>query len=137
MPQGKLLDVNLELFYPTVDYDDEFDSDDTRRQLFILPSFSLTYKKSEESRFAFGVGAFTSAGFATEYRLIHAMKRDTPFGKIPVSFGEQKYRSEASLVKLLAASSFKVNDKLSLGFSVGSSVQKLDIEMPYTVQTGQ
>ncbi len=137
MPQGKLLDVNLELFYPTVDYDDEFDSDGTRRQLFILPSFSLTYKKSEESRFAFGVGAFTSAGFATEYRLKHAMKRDTPFGKIPVSFGEQKYRSEASLVKLLAASSFKVNDKLSLGFSVGSSVQKMDLEMPYTIQTGQ
>ena len=65
------------------------------------------------------------------------MNRDTPFGKIPVSFGEQKYRSEASLVKLLAASSFKVNDKLSLGFSVGSSVQKIDLEMPYTVQTGQ
>ncbi len=137
MPQGKLLDINLEFLYPTVDYDDEFGSDDTRRQVSILPSFSLTYKRSEESRFAFGVGAFPSAGFATEYRLIHAMNRDTPFGKIPVSFGKQKYRSEASLMKLLAASSFKVNDKLSLGFSVGSSVQKIDLEMPYTIQTGQ
>ena len=124
MAHGKLLDINLELFFPTVDYDDALDSDDTKRQIFTIPSFSLTYKKSEESRIAFGIGAFTAAGFGTEYRLKH-----------PV-FGERKYRSGASLVKLLAASSFKVNDKLSLGFSVGSSVQKLDLEMPYSLQTG-
>ena len=136
MPQGKLLDMNLEFLYVDIDYDDAFDSDQTKGQVFILPSFSLVYKKSEESRFAFGAGAFASAGFGTEYRLKHSMTRDTPFGSIPVSFGKQKYRSEASLVKLLAAASYKVNDRLSLGFSVGSSVQRLDLEVPYTLQTG-
>ncbi len=136
MPQGKLLDMNLEFLYPDVDYEDSFDSDHSKHQAFILPSFSLVYKKSEESKFAFGLGAFTSAGFGTEFRLNHSMNRETPSGNVPVSFGEQKYRSKASLVKLLAAISYKVNDRFSLGFSVGPSVQRLDLEMPYTLQTG-
>lgn len=136
MPSGKLIDLNVEFIYPEVRYEDPVDFDHTKHEVFIIPSFSFVYKNTEESRFAFGIGAFSPAGFGTEYRLEHLINRSTEAGDIPVSFGDQVYRSEASLVKILASTSFKVNESLSLGFSVGPAFQKIELEMPYTFQTG-
>ena len=136
MPPGKLLDVSGEFIYPDIHYEDDYGADNSKHEVFVLPSFSFVYKRSEDSRFAFGAGIFAPAGFGTEYRLDHFMTRNTVAGDSPVSFGNQIYRSEASLIKLLASTSFKVNEKLSLGFSAGPSVQKMALEMPYTFQTG-
>ena len=136
MPAGKLLEFDGELIYPDIRYEDDHGADNSKHEAFILPSFSFVYKKAADSRFAFGAGVFAPAGFGTEYRLEHFMTRNTIAGDFPVSFGNHIYRSEASLIKLLASTSFKVNEKLSLGFSAGPSVQKVDLEMPYTFQTG-
>ena len=136
MPSGKMMEFNSEFIYPEVHYKDAHDADYSRHEVFIIPSFSFVYKQAEDSRFAFGAGVFSPAGFGTEYRLEHYMTRSTQAGDFPVSFGNQIYRSEASLIKLLASTSFKVNERLSLGISAGPSIQKIEFEMPYTFQTG-
>lgn len=136
MQSGKLLDLSGEFIYPEIRYEDAYDADNSKHEVFTIPSFSFVYKQAEDSRFAFGVGVFSPAGFGTEYRLEHNMTRNTPAGDLPVSFGNHIYRSEASLIKLLAATSFKVNERLSFGFSAGPSIQNIELEMPYTFQTG-
>jgi len=136
MPAGKLLDMSSEFIYPEIRYEDPYDFDYSKHEVFIIPAFSFVYKKTEESRFAFGGGVFVPACFSTEYRLKHSMTRSTPEGDVPVSFGNQLYRSEASLIKMLAATSFKVTEKLSLGVSLGSAYQAAELELPYTFQEG-
>ena len=136
MQSGKLLDLNGEFIYPEIRYEDAYDADNSKHEVFMIPSFSFVYKQAEDSRFAFGVGVFSPAGFGTEYRLKHFMTRNTPAGTLPVTFGNQIYRSEASLIKLLASTSYKVNENLSLGFSAGPSIQNIELEMPYTFQRG-
>ncbi|MGR3220236.1 MAG: OmpP1/FadL family transporter [Candidatus Anammoxibacter sp.] len=129
MKAGKLLDFGFEFFYPEFKYSDGSGSDYSKHQIFSIPTFSFVYKKSEESRFAFGVGAFGPAGFGTEYRLDHLVDS-------PLSFGRQKYSSQASLLKILFSTSYKVTKRLSVGISIGPSMQTLAFEMPYTFQTG-
>ncbi len=136
MQSGKLLDLNGEFIYPEIRYEDAYGADNSKHEVFTIPSFSFVYKQAEDSKFAFGAGVFSPAGFGTEYRLEHFMTRSTPAGALPVSFDNHIYRSEASLIKLLAATSYKVNERLSLGFSAGPSIQNIELEMPYTFQTG-
>jgi long-subunit fatty acid transport protein len=126
MPAGMQLDASLEFIYPEVRYRDPHNIDHSKHEIFILPSFSLVYKPNEESKFAFGVGAFIPAGFSTEYHLNHT---------IP-SFGKQLYRSEASLMKILLSTSYRVNKKLSIGLSIGPAFHKVEFETPYSFQTG-
>ena len=136
MPSGKMLEFSSEFIYPEVRYEDAYDADYSKHEVFVIPAFSFVYKKTEDSRIAFGGGIFSQAGFGTEYRLEHNMTRSAMEGDLPVSFGNQVYRSEASLIKLLASTSFKINESLSLGFSAGPSIQRVEFEMPYTFQTG-
>ncbi|MGR3319471.1 MAG: OmpP1/FadL family transporter [Candidatus Anammoxibacter sp.] len=136
MEAGKLLDFGFEFFYPEIRYSDGQGTDYSKHQIFSVPTFSFVYKKSEESRFAFGVGAFAPAGFATEYRLNHLADRKFPFNDSPLSFGRQKYSSQASLLKILFSTSYKITNRLSAGFSIGPSIQTLAFEMPYTFQKG-
>lgn len=135
MDEGVHLDMATEFIYPEVKYEDTFDSDYSKHTVFILPTLSFVYKKNSESKFAFGAGAFAPAGFSTEYHLDHFSKRRLTDDLL--SFGSEVYNSGASLLKVLFAASYKVNDKLSLGISAGPSFQTVEFEMPYTLQTGQ
>lgn len=135
MPAGKRIEATVEFIYPEVKYEDSLTFDYSKHEIITIPTFSFTYKSHEESRFAFGVGAFIPAGFGTEYHLEHLAKGF--FSSKSVSFGDQRYKSEASLTKLLFSSSYKVNKKLSVGFSIGPSFQNLAFDIPYTFQTGQ
>ncbi|MGR3319815.1 MAG: OmpP1/FadL family transporter [Candidatus Anammoxibacter sp.] len=135
MPAGKRIEATIEFIYPEVKYEDPLDFDYSKHEIITIPTFSFTYKGHEDSRFAFGVGVFAPAGFGTEYHLEHSAKGFLTSKN--VSFGNQLYKSEASLIKLLFSASYKVNKKLSVGFSIGPSFQSLTLEMPYTFQTGR
>lgn len=137
MPVGIRLDTSLELIYPEVRYEDPQNIDYSKHEIFTLPSFSLVYKKHDESKFAFGVGAYFPAGFSTEYHLKHFANVNLLGATIPTSFGDQLYRSKASLMKILFSTSYKINQKFSLGLSIGPSFQKAELEIPHTLQTGQ
>ena len=134
MEAGVALDGMFEFILPDIKYENKFGSDYSKHGVFILPSVSIAYKKDENSRFAFGAGVFVSAGFGTEYHLNHSVRGILPGRE--VSFGNQPYRSDASLTKLLFSVSYKATEKLSLGMSFGPSQQTLDVEVPYTFQTG-
>lgn len=136
LPAGKRMDFSLEFIYPEARYEDPQNSDYSTRDLFFLPTFSFIYKKDDESRLAFGIGAYAPAGFSTEYHLEHFASLKTPLRDIPVSFGNQLYRSEAYLLKMLFAASCKVTERLSFGFAVGPAFQSTELEVPYTLQTG-
>ncbi|MGR3220037.1 MAG: OmpP1/FadL family transporter [Candidatus Anammoxibacter sp.] len=136
MKAGKLLDFGFAFFYPEIRYSDGQGADYSKHQIFSVPTFSFVYKKSDESRFAFGIGAFAPAGFATEFRLDHLADRKFSFNNTPLSFGRQTYNSEASLLKILFSTSYKVTQRLSVGVSIGPSIQTLALEIPYTFQTG-
>ena len=137
MATGKTANFGLGFAYPDIKYRDPQGSDYSKHEIITLPTFSLIYKKEDNSRFAFGIGGYIPAGFKTEYHLDHKTKIDLPILRnIPVSFGDQLYRTETSFMKLLFSTSYKVNDKLSLGFSFGPALHRAEIEAPFTQQTG-
>ena len=136
MPAGMQLDASIEFIYPEVRYRDPQNIDHSKHEIFTLPSFSLVYKPHEDSRFAFGAGLFTPAGFSTEYHLNHSANVTLLGFTIPTSFGKQLYRSKASLIKMLFSTSFRVNNKLSIGASIGPTLHHLELEMPYSLQQG-
>ncbi len=135
MEEGIHIDVDSEFIFPEIKYEDAFDSDYSKHKIFIIPTLSLVYKRSSESKFAFGAGAFAPAGFGTEYHLTHFSERRLTDNLL--SFGKEVYNSGASLLKVLFSASYKVNDKLSLGFSAGPSFQNVEFKMPYTLETGK
>lgn len=135
MPAEKRLDATIEFIYPEVKYEDQEGFDYSKHEIITIPTFSFIYKGREDSKFAFGVGAFAPAGFGTEYHQEHLVHGFLPFRDI--SFGNQLYRSEAALTKILFATSYRVNKRLSVGLSLGPSFQSLAYEVPYTFQTGK
>ena len=135
MPAGKRLDIELHFIYPEIKYEDPQDSDYVKHTVFTIPSLSFSYKRHKDSKFAFGFGVYTPAGFGTEYHLKHSVNRR--FSLSDISFGNQLYKSGASLVKILFATSYRINQKLTIGLSVGPSFQKAGFESPSTFQTGR
>ncbi len=135
MPPGKRLDIGSHFIYPEIKYEDRQDSDYLKHSVFTIPSLSFSYKSHEDSKFAFGFGVYAPAGFGTEYHLKHSIKRR--FSPTEISFGNQLYESDASLVKMLFATSYRINQKLTIGLSVGPSFQRAGFESPSTFQTGR
>jgi long-subunit fatty acid transport protein len=75
---------------------------------------------------AIGLGLFTPGGLATDYR----MPGPAPF------FGQQKYKSFGSLGRILPGISWRANDRLSLGATAGVAISHVELEGPYTLQSG-
>ncbi len=134
MPPGKSIEASLLTFYPETKYENQQGSDYSKHQFSHIPTFTFIYKKSELSKFAFGVGLFSHVGFGADYHLNHSADRKITAESI--SFGKQKYFSRVSLLNILTAFSYKATKKLSIGFAVGPSFQQLSLEMPLTMQTG-
>ena len=133
MSAGSRLELNFEFLYPEARYEDPLDMDYSKHEIFTLPTFSYTYKKDDDSKFAFGVGLFAPAGFSTEYHLKHAGfldPRNNNFNRL--------YRSDAQLLKLLFSASYTVEtiEGLSVGISAGPTYLSVELESPYTFQTG-
>ena len=127
------LELSVEFLYPEARYEDPLDIDYSKHEIFTLPTFSYTYKKNGDSRFAFGVGLFAPAGFSTEYHLEYAGFLDQRNNNI-----SRLYRSDAQLLKLLFSASYTVETikGLSVGLSAGPTYLSAELESPYTFQTG-
>ncbi|MCC6123991.1 MAG: outer membrane protein transport protein [Pirellulales bacterium] len=81
-------------------------------------------RKSTNGNWAYGLGVFAPAGFSERYSL-----------EGPVPFvGPQKYMSFGSLGKILPALAYRVNDKLSVGGTLGVAISHDELEGPYTLQ---
>lgn len=91
-----------------------------------LPMPVLGYiRKSENGCWAWGIGAFVPAGFGAAYGQLQS----PALGGLPAN-----YRSIGGLGKILPGLSYKVNDRLSVGLTVGLAFSDIQITGPYVIQ---
>ncbi|MGA1839993.1 MAG: OmpP1/FadL family transporter [bacterium] len=121
--QGKKIEGALDMLMFPMKYKDSSNNKKGEDQAFFLPTFAYTHN-IQQSRFGMGAGVYNPAGFSAEYNLNH-----------PV-YGEQKYFSNASLTKILLGAGYNITDKWSFGIGFGPSYSNMELEMPYTFQTG-
>ena len=118
------IELNADLFSFSMHYQDPQNNDEEGKEpIFTLPSFFYT-KRLNKTPLGIGVGVFNSAGYSTEYNLIHP------------NYGTQKYFSYSSLSKILMGAGYKFGDRFSLGLGMGASYSQVKLELPYTFQTG-
>lgn len=119
------IEVTTELISFSMHYQDLQNDEEGKEPLCILPS--LFYMKDfDEIPLGIGFGIFSSAGYSTDYNLAH----------FDPNYGVQKYYSYSSLSKILVGTGYKITDRFSLGIGIGASYSKVELEIPYTFQTG-
>ena len=116
------VEFGADILFPNVKYSDPDDSD-TSRGTFILPYLMIAGRKPG-TPLTFGLGAYLPGGYGTRFELEHSI------------YGEQTYRSDGLLLKVLPCVAWRVGDRLSLGGGVGMGYSQARLEMPYTFQTG-
>ncbi len=118
-------ELNLDFLTTDIEYQDPQNDVEAKDQWFVLPSAALSWRVKEAPySLTLGLGMFVPAGYGAEYRMVH-----------PV-YGSQKYISEAGLYKFLVSASTELGPRLSLGVGGGLAYQTLDVDSPYTFQTG-
>ena len=91
-----------------------------------FPMGQLAYwRKSEDERWAFGLGVFAPAGFSSVYDL----QGPAPFA------GPRHYKSIGALARILPAAAYQVTDRLSIGATCGVAVSHVELEGPYFLQS--
>lgn len=88
-----------------------------------LGNVALIHKTADD-QLAVGLGFFSPGGFATDY----TMNGPAPFT------GPQKYKSFGSLARALAGAAWQVDDRLSVGASLGVGISHIELEGPYFLQ---
>jgi len=117
------IEFTTELISFSMHYQDLQNDEEGKEPLCILPS--LFYMKDfDEIPLGIGFGIFSSAGYSTDYDLVHP------------DYGIQKYYSYSLLSKILVGAGYKIKDGFSLGIGIGASYSKVELEIPYTFQTG-
>ncbi len=117
-----LYDVNAGMLLTDLHYADPQSSDEAACRPFGLPELAMI-RRSCDGRWAFGMGVFCPAGFGAEYQLVN-----------PV-FGPQKYRSLGALAKILPGLAYRLNDRLSVGGTLGVAISHAQLEGPFYLQT--
>ena len=121
--QGKKIEGALDMLMFPMNYKNANNNKKGEDQAFFLPTFAYTHNV-QQSSFGMGAGVYNPAGFSAEYNLNHPI------------YGAQKYFSNASLTKILMGAGYNITDKWSFGIGFGPSYSNLELELPYTFQTG-
>jgi len=91
-----------------------------------LPMPVLGYiKKSDDGRWAVGIGAFAPAGFGAAYGTMNQ-----------AVLGPQMYRSLGAMGKILPGASYRVTDRLAVGATFGIAFSDVELDGPYFLQRG-
>jgi long-chain fatty acid transport protein len=88
-----------------------------------LPFLSYM-RRTDDGRFAYGVGVFAPAGFGAEWHLNNPL------------FGEQRYESFGALATFLPGIAYRVTDRLSIGGTFGVAISHAQLNGPFVGQTG-
>lgn len=121
--QRDRIELNTEFFSFSMHYQDPQNDTEGKEPDFALPSLFYT-KHLKGLPLGIGVGIFSSDGFSSEYDLIHPQ------------YGKRKYYSYSALSKIIFGTGYTIRDDLSCGLGIGAAHSKLELEMPYTFQTG-
>ncbi|MGA1795982.1 MAG: OmpP1/FadL family transporter [bacterium] len=104
-------------------YEDRDDSKRGKDTLFLMPTLAYI-QEIDGYHIGVGVGTYITAGFSVEYRLMDPNRV------------ENKYLSDGSLKKILIGAGWNVTDRLAVGMGIGPAYSKVQLELPYTFQTG-
>jgi long-chain fatty acid transport protein len=118
-----LMDVGGNLLIMDFRYSDPDNPTSYDLDITPLPSMGLV-QKTEDGRFAYGLGVYAPAGF----QQMHNLQSQFPFP------GTHTYKSFAALTKILPGAAVKVNDRLAVGGTFGVAVSHAELEGPYTLQ---
>jgi long-chain fatty acid transport protein len=119
------IEFGIEALITDISYSDPDDHGRADHDPIPLGNLAII-RKSANDQWAFGIGAFTPGGFATDYEL------NGPFPLL----GKQKYKSFGSLLRILPGVAHRVNDRLSVGGTLGVAVSHTELEGPYFLQSG-
>jgi long-chain fatty acid transport protein len=119
-----LLDLDVDTIVSQVRYTDT-KPNDVNSAVRPIPTPELAYiKRSQDKRWAWGVGAFAPAGFGASYQFQNSFA------------GPQKYQSLDGMGKCLLGLSHRLTDRLSIGGNVGFAINYLDLQGPLYLQSG-
>ncbi|REK10240.1 MAG: hypothetical protein DWQ37_16675 [Planctomycetota bacterium] len=116
-------EAGVDTVITSVGFSDPFN--DVNSKIRPIPAPVLGFiKKSDDERWAWGLGAFAPAGFGASYGAL-----DNPVT------GSNLTRSLGAMGKLLPALSFRATERLSLGLSVGIGFSYASFDGPLILQT--
>lgn len=120
----ELLECTIDAIFTDVDYRDPDGVADFQQDL--VPLGNLTILKKANPNVAYGLGVYSTGGFATKY----AMQGPAPFT------GQRTYKSFGALARILPGVSAKLTRNWSVGATLGVAASHVELEGPYTLQTG-
>lgn len=118
-----LYEFGIDTVITDLDYTDPENSAANKIRPGVLPELSLI-QKSDDDRWAAGIGVFAPAGFSATWTLTNPL------------LGSNAYKSFGALGKILPAAAYRVNDRLSVGGTFGVAISHLELESPFFLQTG-
>lgn len=119
-----LIECGGDLFFTDLTYSDaDNPSVDAHNNPIPMGQLSII-RRSEDGLWAYGLGAFSQAGFAAVYDMN---------GPFPFS-GPQRYKSMGALGRILPGVSVQLTDRLSAGGTLGVAVSHMELEAPYFLQ---
>ena len=124
LPSCSLIECGGDFLFTDVDYREPGGVSDFRQGMVPMGHFSLSKRINEDV--AVGLGVFSPGGFATK----SAMPGPFPFP------GERTYKSFGALVRVLPGISLRMTERWSLGFTTGVAANHMEVEGPYTIQSG-
>jgi len=118
---GLRLEVDLDLLYTTIHYQDPQNDTSNRDTIWPLPTALISLRFTEEpAPITVGLGFFMPAGFGAEYELVH-----------PV-LGNQKYLTQAGVFKLMPVLAVDLGKGFSAGAGFGFAYEQAKFQAPFT-----
>ncbi len=125
MEGNGLVDLGVDVLFTDLQYSNpQNPTANAWHDPFPIPEASVICK-SADGEWAFGLGIFAPAGFAANWNL------QGP----PALPGLHDYKSLGGMAKLLPGVSYRVNDRLSVGGTLGMGLAHTELQGPYFLQS--
>ncbi|MFQ5733213.1 MAG: OmpP1/FadL family transporter [Planctomycetaceae bacterium] len=123
IPTRRLFEFGIDSLITDLRYSDPENNDRGANPYNVLPNLSYI-KRTNDSRFAYGIGFYVPAGFGATWDLNNPI------------LGRNGYKPFAAVAKILPSAAVKLNDRLSIGATLGVAVSHAELESPFFLQTG-
>ncbi|MDR3667904.1 MAG: outer membrane protein transport protein [Ignavibacteriaceae bacterium] len=124
---NSVVNLDMSLMFPTLHFKNTLNDVAGDKNTFPLPG--LTYvNKYPNSKFTWGVGAFTSGGMGADFSLKNALYRNQDG-----SYNLQQYHSQLASMQGGITLAYMFNDQFSVGTSLHLVYSTLEFSMPYSL----
>lgn len=91
-----------------------------------LPDLGYVHASKKNSKWAWGIGAFTQGGMGADFDLKNALYIDTQGNYVA-----QKYHSKFAMMEFGPSVAYKISDKFSVGISAHLVYSMMEFQMPF------